>query len=180
MPGDGILGHRSGDASHMPFLTIEPGYQAVPLLPQQVDQAFPLVSTIAPELARDRWAAFARGMLDGHGDPPRGIVSLQNRRGYITGLFTWAVEPHLRHGRTLTVANFVVLDLFNLDAAADQLIREMESLARRHACTAIHTELPEAYSNLAESAHLVLSRFRDEGHQLGTLHFCKELQRARG
>lgn len=164
----------------MTFLTIEPGYQAVPLQPQQVDQAFPLVSTIAPELGREQWAAFARGMLDTHGDPPRGIVSLQNRRGYITGLFTWAVEPHLRHGRTLTVANFVVLDLFNLEAAADQLIREMEALARTHGCAAIHTELPEAYSNLAESAHLVLSRFRDEGHQLGTLHFCKELQAARG
>ena len=164
----------------MPFLTIEPGYEVVPLRPQQVDQAFPLVSTIAPELGREQWSAFARGMLDATGDPPRGIVSLQNRRGYITGLFTWAVEPHLRHGRTLTVANFVVLDLFNPDAAADQLIREMETIARLNGCTAIHTELPEAYSNLAESAHLVLSRFRDEGHLLGTLHFCKELQAARG
>ncbi len=164
----------------MPFLTIEPGYQTVPLRPQQVDQAFPLVSTIAPELGREQWSAFAHGMLDATGGPPRGIVSLQNRRGYIIGLFTWAVEPHLRHGRTLTVANFVVLDLFNLRAAADQLIREMETLARTNGCTAIHTELPEAYSNLAESVHLVLSRFRDEGHQLGTLHFCKELQAARG
>jgi hypothetical protein len=56
----------------------------------------------------------------------------------------------------------------------------METIARLNGCTAIHTELPEAYSNLAESAHLVLSRFRDEGHLLGTLHFCKELQAARG
>jgi hypothetical protein len=163
----------------MPFLTIEPGYQAIPLQPHQVDQAFPLVSTIAPELGREQWSTFARSMLDLRGDPPRGIVSLQNPRSYITGLFTWAVESHLRHGRTLTVANFVVLDLFNVDAAAEQLIGEMELLARHHGCTAIHTELPEAYSNLAESAHRVLSRFRDEGHQLGTLHFCKELLVAR-
>jgi len=157
----------------MDGLALDGGYVAAALKTRQIDQAFPLVHTIAPELPLGQWRAFATAMIGAPGDPPRGIMALQTRQGYIVGLFSWMVDDHLRHGRVLTVENFVVVDLFDLEGAAGHLLEAMEPLAEAHACQAIHTALPEAYSSLAETANQVLGRFRDLGHQLGTLHFCK-------
>jgi hypothetical protein len=159
----------------MDIVSLDGGYVASALKARQIDQAFPLVHTIAPELPLAQWRAFATAMVDASGDPPRGIVALQTRQGYIVGLFSWMVDDHLRHGRVLTVENFVVVDLFDLEGAAGHLLEAMEPLAVEHRCQAIHTALPEAYSSLAERANQVLGRFRDLGHQLGTLHFCKPL-----
>lgn len=151
-------------------------YVAGALKRRQVDQAFPLVHTVAPELPLERWRGFAAAMMDPAAPLPRGIMALQTAQGYIVGLYTWTVGEHLRHGRVLSVENFVVVDIFDLEGAAGSLLRTMEPLAAQHRCGAIHTELPEAFSSLADMANQVVGRFRDMGHDLGTLHLCKALE----
>src|SRR3954467_11493861 len=112
-------------------------YVAKPLTCRQIDQAFPVVQTIAPDLDVERWRDFAAAVLSGQelefGEEstermeaaalrPRGIMTVQNARGYIHGLFSYTVEEHLRHGRVLAVENFIVLDLFDMAGGAAEVL----------------------------------------------------------
>jgi len=172
-------------------------YVAKPLARRQIDQAFPVVQTIAPDLGVERWRAFAAAVLaaaeletgdtpparsTGQGVEPRGvmaepcgIMTVQNARGYIHGLFSYAVEENLRHGRVLEIDNFIVLDLFDLAGAAEELLRAMDVLAGELGCMAIHTNLPDDYSSLPEYCNWLLTCFREAGHAVETLRLCKQV-----
>ncbi|WP_395458623.1 hypothetical protein ACHMW5_33330 [Azospirillum melinis] len=167
---------------------MDDGFIAKPLGRRQIDQAYPLVCAMAPGLGVDQWRAFAAAVLDsatleGSGDgrlpASRGIMTVQNAQGYLHGLFSYTAEPHLLHGRTLCVDNFVVLDLFDVAGVAEALLQAMEGLARRLGCAAIHTTLPDRF---ARPDSLQGSRrdpipdcFRTEGHRQETIRFCKDL-----
>ena len=69
-------------------------------------------------------------------------MTVQNARGYIHGLFSYTVEEHLRHGGFLAVENFIVLDLFDMAGAADELLNAMDRVADDLGCSAIHTTCP--------------------------------------
>src|SRR3954470_22641826 len=111
-------------------------YVAKPLIRRQIDQAFPVVQTIAPDLDVERWRDFAAAVLavqelefesgsTGRMEAaphPRGIMTVQNARGYIHGLFSYTVEEHLRHGRVLAAENFIVLDLFDMAGAPGEVV----------------------------------------------------------
>lgn len=156
---------------------MEDGFIAKPLGRRQIDQAFPLVRAIAPELLVERWREFAAGAIASAG-APSGIMTIQNVRGYIHGLFSYSAEDHLRHGRVLAVENFVVLDLFDVAGATEALLRAMDAVARALGCTAIHTTLPDAYASMPNHGGSVLNVFRHEGHAVETLRLCKPLDGA--
>jgi hypothetical protein len=166
-------------------------YVAKPLTCRQIDQAFPVVQTIAPDLDVERWRDFAAAVLSvqelefdeesaGRMEAaaalrPRGIMTVQNARGYIHGLFSYTVEEHLRHGRVLAVENFIVLDLFDMAGAADELLSAMDRTAEDLGCTAIHTNLPDDYSSLPDYCNWLLACFREAGHEVETLRLCKQM-----
>jgi len=169
-------------------------YVAKPLGSRQIDQAFPVVSASVPDLEVERWRNFATGVLGDAGGrrngrgrtatPPEeetpglaGIMTVQSRRGYIHGLFCYAVEEDLRHGKVLAVDNFVVLDLFDTEAAASVLMRSMEHLARSFGCCAIHTQLPDPGQAPVEH-NPMLRAFRNDGHVVENLRLCKPLDGA--
>ncbi|KAA0592225.1 phage tail protein X [Azospirillum lipoferum] len=168
---------------------MDDGFIAKPLGRRQIDQAYPLVCAIAPGLGVDQWRAFAAALLDsatgsgsgkgtveGAGRPAdRGIMTVQNAQGYMHGLFSYAAEPHLLHGRTLCVDNFVVLDLFDVAGVAEALLRAMEGLARQLGCAAIHTTLPDRTVQRDSRRDPIPDCFRTEGHRQETIRFCKDL-----
>ncbi|ANC92345.1 hypothetical protein A6A40_10760 [Azospirillum humicireducens] len=164
---------------------MDDGFIAKPLDRRQIDQAYPLVCAIAPGLGVDQWRAFAAALLGtatkgSSAEAPRlpaeaGIITVQNVQGYMHGLFSYKVEPHLRHGRVLSVDNFVVLDLFDLAGIAETLLRAMEVLARRLGCAAIHTTLSDRYIPLDSRRNPIPDCFRTEGHRQETIRFCKDL-----
>ncbi|WP_181449429.1 hypothetical protein [Azospirillum thermophilum] len=156
---------------------MDESFIAKPLGRRQIDQAYPLICAISPGLAVERWRAFAAALLDRNGQSalPAGIMTVQNANGYIHGLFSYAVEEDLRHGPALVVDNFVVMDLFDLGGAAEVLLRAMEALAARLGCTAIHTNLPEAYAILTGAENPVMACFRGQGHRMETMRLCKPL-----
>ncbi|HYD67496.1 hypothetical protein [Azospirillum sp.] len=144
---------------------------------RQIDQAYPLVRAIAPDLPVERWRSFATALTGASAPPgaPAGIMTVQNDRGYIHGLFSYAVKEDLRFGRILSVDNFVVLDLFNVSDAASSLLQTMEDLGRTLHCTAIHTNLRECYAGTPAHGHPMLGFFRDEGHDVDGVRLCKAL-----
>lgn len=154
---------------------------AKPLGRRQIDQAYPLVCVAAPGLPVERWRAFAAAVLDANGEaggtpmPRAGIMTVQNARGYLHGLFSYAIEQHLRHGRVMTVDNFVVLDLFDVTGVAGTLLEAMEELARDLGCTAIHTALPERVVVGGSTDNLIADCFSRGGHRRETVRLCKNL-----
>lgn len=177
---------------------MDDGFIAKPLGRRQIDQAYPLVCAMAPGLGVDQWRAFAAAVLDsatlgsstegaagdgaareGRLPASRGIMTVQNAQGYLHGLFSYTAEPHLLHGQTLCVDNFVVLDLFDVAGVAEALLRAMEGLARRLGCAAIHTTLPDRFArpdSLQGSRRDPIPEcFRTEGHRQETIRFCKDL-----
>lgn len=151
-------------------------FSLLPLGPKQIDQAYPVVQSILPDLDVNVWREFAE-QVGARPEDQAGIITVQNR-GYIHGLFSYAVEPHLIHQRQLLIGNFFVLDLFNPRAVAEALIDAVEALAARLRCRAIHTALPKPMGEAAAPQDWVLDRFRARGHVLENTTLFKELPKA--
>ena len=146
-------------------------YTPLPLAMRQVDQAFPLVQSILPDITIDVWRRYAAALLD-RASADRGIMTVQ-ALGYIHGLFSFRVDDSLQHGRSLLVDNFTVLDLFTPTAAATALVRSMDELANSLDCLAIHTYLPNGERLAPDYRRWMLRQFRDLGHQVESVTLCK-------
>jgi hypothetical protein len=139
--------------------------------PNQIDQAYPIVQSIVPGLKVDDWRMFARRVHDLSADVA-GIMTVQSK-GYIHGLFSYTVEPHLQHRRVLSVNNVVVVDLFDPGAVAEALLEAMEALALDLDCRAIHTMLPNGPHSPPNYRRWLLNQFRVQGHEVESLALCK-------
>ncbi len=146
-------------------------FTPLPLAMRQVDQAFPLVQSILPDITVDVWRRYAAALLD-RAVTDRGIMTVQ-ALGYIHGLFSFRVEDNLQHGRSLLVDNFSVLDLFTPTAAATALVRSMDELAVTLDCRAIHTYLPNSERLAPDYRRWMLRQFRDHGHHVESVTLCK-------
>lgn len=157
---------------------MDDSFIAKPLGQRQIDQAYPLVRAVAPDLGVEQWRAFAAAFL-ARREAPGGIMTVQNARGYIHGLYAFTVEQSLRHGRILAVTNVVVLDLFDMTGPAETLLRSMEGLARGHGCSAIHTTLLQGAAPAEPASQpSLLGCFRNEGYWADSVRLCKPLDGA--
>ena len=143
---------------------------------QQIDQAFPIVQSVMTGLSVDDWRDFARRFA-AYPDGDAGIMTVQYQ-GYIHGLFSYTIEPHLIHDRVLMVDNFIVLDLFNPRAVAIALLEAMDGLCRTLCCGAAHTMLPSGPQMTAEYRRWLLAQFRRHGHEVESLALCKRVAEA--
>jgi len=151
-------------------------FSLLPLGPKQIDQAYPIVQSILPDLDVNVWREFAE-QVGARPEDQAGIITVQNQ-GYIHGLFSYAVEPHLIHDRLLLIDNFFVLDLFNPGAVAEALLDAVDKLAARLGCRGIHTALPKPVEEIAEPQDWILHRFRAYGHVIENITLCKEFPKA--
>jgi len=116
-------------------------------------RAFPLARLAAGRLTLAAWLSFAEAM---GAEPPgakrrrtksaeprdHGLLGLEDRRGYLQALCSYAVRPDLGAGRRLDVDNIVALDLVDSDGPADHMIGTIEALARSLGCPAVAIHLP--------------------------------------
>jgi len=142
---------------------------AIPLGPEGIDQAYPIVHTQYPALSLDNWRHYAQDLIVGD-TPARGVMTAQHG-GYIRGLFCHWPDRSLMHGDLLVVDNFTVMDMFDSTGAVNALIEAMESMAERFRCCAIHTLLPN-HRPTPLHGHL-----QAQGHQLKKVVLCKEFDR---
>ncbi len=116
------------------------------LTADRLNQAFPLIQAIAPNITLEAWKEFALPLVPRSGDDRRwqgGILIVEDGRGYISGLVAYRVQRDLLHGPVLVAEHFVAFDFFERDRIAEALARALEGLAAGHRCAAIHTVLPE-------------------------------------
>lgn len=140
---------------------------AIPLDPEGIDQAYPIVHTQLPTLTLDDWRHYARDLIVG-ARPACGVMTAQHG-GYIRGIFCHWPDRSLLHGDLLVVDNFAVMDLFGPAGATQTLIDAMESMAERHGCGAIHTLLP---GRRITPFH---GQLQAQGHHLSSVVLCKPL-----
>jgi hypothetical protein len=122
---------------------------------RDVLRAFPLARLAAGHLTLAAWLRFAAAL---GAKPPgtkaprktaaaqaeRGLLGVEDQRGYLHALCSFSVEPDLRTGRRLTIDNLVALDLIDGDIPAQALIGALDKLARELDCPGYVVHLPEA------------------------------------
>lgn len=179
---------------------------ALPLTADQVDQAWPLVQSVYPEVTLARWRSYASPLSlglqaadmgelihiasfpDGNGRTlvadhlrDRGLIALQSR-GYIHGLFHYRVTESLTHGRTLQVDDIALMTPFSRKAAERALCAAIEEAAEQLRCAATHTVVQgvadgQAVRNGSLAAEgEVLGLLRAAGHAVEGVLLCRDME----
>ena len=141
----------------------------------KVAQVYPLIQLLQPKLSLEAWHRFTAAHL-GDGDiVERGILTVEDDRGTVFAMLTYAIDPDLSHGRALVAKDLIAvtpLDKFKR-AAISALFEAVENLAKEKHCWAVHTRISEAEARKEEDA-LRLSLL-EEGHAVDHVVLCKPL-----
>lgn len=139
-------------------------YIARRLCGADVLRAFPLARLAAGHLTLAAWLRYAEAM---GAEPPgarrirrraadrpeRGLLALEDQRGYLQALCSFAVRPDLAAGRRLDVDNIVTLGLIDSEGPAGEMIGSIEKLARELDCPAFAIRLPPDRMAAGASRH---------------------------
>ena len=113
-----------------------------PLTPEQIPQAFALVSIFDGRLSQEAWCEYAAAVVEkADNGVGRGIMTVQSEEGYIYGLSVHHLKQELRRGRVLEIENFAVVDLIGAKTAAGLLLESLESIARAQQCRCMSLKL---------------------------------------
>ena len=137
-------------------------------------QAFPLIQSLLPSLTLDEWLEFIDALSLLPQPRASGVIAAYNGRGYIHGLFSYAVRADLAHGRILEVDNFVAFEFPDARGVTRELADGMDRLAVDYGCRAIHVDLPER-SLAPAAADPLVAVFKERGHSRHRLGLCKQL-----
>lgn len=141
-------------------------YVVRPLAPDQIAQAYPLVSIFDPELTQEQWSDYAKALItQPSGADHHSIITVQDTQRYIYGLSVYWLRPDLREGWVLDIENFAVVDITGHRNAAKVLLRALEDLARRlnGSCVSISLLNPRMRKWLREPNNPAMDLFRAAG-----------------
>ncbi|MGF1609973.1 MAG: GNAT family N-acetyltransferase [Kiloniellales bacterium] len=145
------------------------------LTKDRMAQAYPVIQMAVPELTFEAWRRFA-GPLIAEDESRAGIVTVDNEQGYIVGLAAYRLEQDLRGGCTLLIDHFVAVDLVQREAVAEALVTELESLAERCHCSALHTRVPGSGSH--SLANWLVALMQTRGHDVSELLLRKSIAKS--
>ncbi len=158
----------------------------VPLTFDTVAKAYPLIQIGYPQVSFGAWQRRAEAILSQNGPPFLGLQTLQDAHGLIVGLFAYQVMETVQHGRTFFVDEFVAVDIVASGQVANRLVLEMEQLARRCNCSAVHTAVAcECHRRegmiqlLSALGHHPEDECPEGPEALAVTHLCKPLTLAR-
>lgn len=143
------------------------------LLPERLDDAFPIARAAVPSLSLERWRAFAgESVAVADRATPPGIMVVENDRGYIQGLCTYRLQHDMRLGTILTVDDLVALDLVDDGAIAGVLIDALEARARAFGCSAIRLHVAED-SQARPNSPMLYEFLKRTGHAVDAVRLVK-------
>ena len=141
------------------------------LSPKEVDQAFPLIRTICPDADLEAWRSFAGQRLAGGSDGGTGILIVRNEQDCIVAIAAFLLSHDLLHGPVLLADHFGALDIVDQGNVARALESGLEKIARRHGCTAVHTNVGN--NGRKSDDDWLCSVLFERGHHVEGLHMCK-------
>ncbi len=136
-----------------------------PLAAAQIDSAYPLVREVAPDLTAAAWRRYARRAIGAAATGRAGILAARREgRPFPCGLVCYRKDEDLARGTVLVASHFVALDILDPHPVLAALVAELEALAPRLGCAAVHASVadhaPELAVVLAHAGH------RRDGHML--------------
>ena len=160
-------------------------FRAQSIHPNNAARAYPLIQVMRSDVSLEGWLAFVAATnadsaptpnITAPKWPSRGVLAIENARGYIHGLFSYHVAFAIDHEAVLEVSNFVAVDSADRAAGIKALIASMEELAHALGCTAIHTHVPGNWPQ-GKFPEAALSRhLRHAGHHLKSMNLYKPLR----
>ncbi len=144
----------------------------------KIPQAFAVFQTVSGACTLDRWRSYAGSRLETLGavrDGGAGIVSVENERGYIHGLFAYRVDLDPRCGRVLDCDNLIALHLVNPRPVLGTLMQAMETLARERRCEALHVRVGHTDPAGQSPRSTQVDSLEQAGLALESIALCKKL-----
>lgn len=148
------------------------------LSPEQIPQAFPVISASNPDITLEDWSNYAAlFVVQPLAQEPSDIVTVQCPNGYIHGLACCRARHDLHLGRMLVVENFVSLDLSGGKRAGGALLQATEDKARDWNCVCVCLLLPSEVARQAADGREtpVVQLFQTEGYRQEHLRLAKSL-----
>jgi hypothetical protein len=113
-----------------------------------IDKAYPLVRDIVPGMTAARWRQFVRTHLAPRSpDWPRGVMTIQNRAGYILSLFAFEVRADLHESRIFHMDHIMIPNLPGRGTLWASTIGAAKRLAAMNGCRAIWAEFQGGAEN---------------------------------
>lgn len=112
-----------------------PQFSVIELEASQLDSAYPLVRTFAPEVSLKRWRDYGKRVLE-----DGGLLGLAGAEGMLFGLLSYRKHERLP-GPVLTVDDFVTVELSRAAPGRQLLCEAAEAIARDLGCAAVELRL---------------------------------------
>lgn len=110
----------------------KPQFYVVGLGLAEAGAAYPIIRAIAPEISLDDWLDYVRRR-----GREGGFIGLFDEGGTMVGLASYRICERLRHGRVLTLDDFVTFELSRSAPARAALMAAAEDRARLLGCAGI-------------------------------------------
>ena len=146
----------------------KPQFYVVELGAAEADSAYPLVRSVAPEIACNEWRDYVRRRCR-----TGGFKGLFDNNDILTGLFSYRLGERLRQGRVLALDDFVTFELSVAAPARKALLAAAEDLARDQGCAGL--ELRIGSRGLAEEHSRKAQGWTSLGMALDSVVFVKPL-----
>lgn len=148
----------------------DPLFVVEPLVSGRAAATLAFIRLVEPAITEDGWREFVRSYARAK---PGGLMIIQDRRGYVHGLFSWRPSCSISHGRALRVAD-VVLPRLPGKAALRAFLEAVKRLASECGCQAVMIELGER----TRHARADLESLSDTGFADHAVVWCCALPRA--
>lgn len=147
--------------------------KTLPLTSERVQQAFPVIQTVMPELTLGCWSGFANEYLEPEQQirQPHGILAAENESGLIVGLAAYRRGADLRQGTVLVAEHLIAVDLLVCQPIILRLTEKLEQIAADCGCSAIQLVLTEKWDEDSWLVRMLL----DRGHKVQSLSLCKPI-----
>lgn len=145
-----------------------PQFTAVDIGENQLDAAYPLVRTIAPDVSLEQWIAYARETRRNGG-----LLGVTAHGGALFGLLTYRKEKRLRRGCVLHIDSIVTFELNRAAPGRRALCEAAEALALKMGCSALEYRLGSR--GYADGVSAKAQGWVSLGHSLESVVFTKPL-----
>jgi len=107
-------------------------FAVITIGPDEAEQVYALIRTLAPEVPPDLWTAFVASCRE-----PGELLGLRAPDGGIFGMTSYRIEECTRLGRVMLVDNFLTVELSRAAPGRTLLTSRLEEIAAAQHCTVV-------------------------------------------
>lgn len=147
-----------------------------PLSEEKYRPAFALLDIAGIELSLEQWCDLARRLCQENEELRAGIMSVENERGHIYGLFSYVLDEQKGACRRVR-SDYFIAPNYHGATVTELMIRSLEKIAQRNDCDEVIIKLSEPMYNKARPLEPGFgSSLSQVGYRLTRATFAKHLR----